>query len=215
MTKRERTLASESHHRASTLDDVDFLTCVSDPTHHGALRFRADASSPFLDFDQVVPKIIPLPALIHAAGAVARDGGPEFAAVKTLLDARSDSLGGARPKAAPNANAGAATATTTTTAQTKPTDLPSLQERADRASPRCAKNSIALLMCWSNGVMPRLTMASAGQRQTASQVRSSTRSQYSELAEQAIGGAPAVSNGLVSACIGTQNGRPDSFAAPS
>ncbi|MEO7123618.1 MAG: HipA domain-containing protein, partial [Lacisediminihabitans sp.] len=100
ITKRERALALEGDRRARTLDDVDFLAGVSDITRQGALRFRADAGSAFLDPDHVVPKIIRLPVLMRAAEAAARDGDQELAAVKALLEAGTGSLGGARPKAA-------------------------------------------------------------------------------------------------------------------
>ena len=107
ITKRERALALEGGHRARTLDDVDFLAGVSDHTRQGALRFRADAGSPFLDPDgTAVPKIIRLPELMRAAEAAAGDGDQELAAVKTLLDAGTGSLGGARPKAAVQADDG-------------------------------------------------------------------------------------------------------------
>jgi serine/threonine-protein kinase HipA len=46
-----------------------------------------------------VPKLIALPALLHAADAVARDEPDSLDAIKTLLDAGTGSLGGARPKA--------------------------------------------------------------------------------------------------------------------
>lgn len=100
ITKRERALAREEDRRAHTLDDVDFLAGVSDLTRQGALRFRAAAGSPFLDPDPVVPKIIRLPVLMRAAETAARAGSQELEAVKTLLDAGTGSLGGARPKAA-------------------------------------------------------------------------------------------------------------------
>jgi serine/threonine-protein kinase HipA len=46
-----------------------------------------------------VPKLIALPALLHAANAVSRDEPDSLEAIKTLLDAGTGSLGGARPKA--------------------------------------------------------------------------------------------------------------------
>ena len=101
ITKRERTLALEQKRRPRTLGDVDFLAGVSDFTRQGALRFREDASSPFLDPDPVVPSMIRLPELMRASEDAARDDGDhELTAVKTLLDAGTGSLGGARPKAA-------------------------------------------------------------------------------------------------------------------
>lgn len=98
--KRERALALEEERRARTLDDVDFLAGVSDHTRQGALRFRTGVGSPFLDPDHAVPKMIRLPELMRASEAAAGEGAQELAAVKTLLDAGTGSLGGARPKAA-------------------------------------------------------------------------------------------------------------------
>ena len=46
-----------------------------------------------------VPKLIALPALLRAANTVAQDEPDNLAAIKTLLDAGTGSLGGARPKA--------------------------------------------------------------------------------------------------------------------
>lgn len=101
ITKRERALALEETRRPRALDDVDFLAGVSDFTRQGALRFRQAAGSAFLDPDHVVPRMIRLPELMRASEAAARDDGDrELAAVKTLLDAGTGSLGGARPKAA-------------------------------------------------------------------------------------------------------------------
>ncbi|MDR6971135.1 type II toxin-antitoxin system HipA family toxin [Leifsonia shinshuensis] len=97
MAKRERALALREARRPRELDDVDFLTGVSDVSRQGALRFRADATAPFLDPGHTVPRLVRLPELLRAADAAARDD--DFAAVKELLDAGTGSLGGARPKA--------------------------------------------------------------------------------------------------------------------
>ncbi|WP_205856828.1 HipA N-terminal domain-containing protein, partial [Phytoactinopolyspora endophytica] len=82
-----------------SVSDVDHLIGVSDLTRQGALRLRVEPDGPFLDPDLVVPKLVELPRLLRAADAVARDGDDDMAAIKTLLDAGSGSLGGARPKA--------------------------------------------------------------------------------------------------------------------
>src|SRR5690606_20554353 len=95
ITKRERALALQGDRRARTLDDVDFLAGVSDFTRQGALRFRPQAGSAFVDPDHIVPKIIRLPELLRASEAAAGPGDHGLAAVKTLLDAGTGSLGGA------------------------------------------------------------------------------------------------------------------------
>lgn len=83
-----------------SISEVDHLIGVSDLTRQGALRFRVEPDGPFLDPDLAVPKLVELPRLLRAADAVARDGGDgNMTAIKTLLDAGSGSLGGARPKA--------------------------------------------------------------------------------------------------------------------
>ncbi|MFZ4892916.1 type II toxin-antitoxin system HipA family toxin [Plantibacter sp. Mn2098] len=97
--KRERAVARTESRRPQDLDDVDFLASVSDITRQGALRFRPDPSSPFVDAGHVVPILVQLPELLHAADVAARDDN-DYEAVKTLLDAGTGSLGGARPKAA-------------------------------------------------------------------------------------------------------------------
>jgi serine/threonine-protein kinase HipA len=99
--KRERALARQEGRRPQDLDEVDFLVGVSDITREGALRFRPDDLSPFVDPGYTVPRLVRLPELMRAADVAARDtDGDEFEAVKALLDAGTGSLGGARPKAA-------------------------------------------------------------------------------------------------------------------
>lgn len=103
--KRLRALALREGTGQRTLTDVDYLLGVADLTRQGALRLRHAATSeptgpsgPFIDPDTVVPKLLELPRLLAAADAVERDPDDQMA-VKTLLDAGSGSLGGARPKA--------------------------------------------------------------------------------------------------------------------
>ena len=81
-----------------SLLDVDFLLGVSDLTRQGALRFSTSDDGTFLAPGSEVPRLIELPRLLRAAEAVVRDEDT-YTAVKTLLDAGSGSLGGARPKA--------------------------------------------------------------------------------------------------------------------
>lgn len=68
---------------------------MSDRTRQGALRFASNGNSVGDNVD--VPKLISLPELLGAADSIDNTDG--LAAVKTLLDAGSGSLGGARPKA--------------------------------------------------------------------------------------------------------------------
>lgn len=97
---RERAAALHESRRPHTLDDVDYLTGVSDVTRQGALRFRTDDDPVFLGAGHGVPKLLNLPRLLRAADAVSHDGEPDdYEAVKELLSAGTGSLGGARPKA--------------------------------------------------------------------------------------------------------------------
>jgi serine/threonine-protein kinase HipA len=97
--KRERALALEQSRRSRELDDVDFLAGVSDITRQGALRYRPDDRTAFIDVGHTVPRLVRLPELLHAADLAAADAD-DLEAVKALLDAGTGSLGGARPKAA-------------------------------------------------------------------------------------------------------------------
>jgi serine/threonine-protein kinase HipA len=99
IAKRLRAQASVEGRPVPTLDDRDYLLGVSDETRHGALRFKTDVEGEFQHPATDVPKLIALPALLHAADAVARDEPDNMDAIKTLLDAGTGSLGGARPKA--------------------------------------------------------------------------------------------------------------------
>ena len=97
ITKARRGAALAEGRKAETLTDADFLVGVSDFTRQGALRFTAQQNGPFLGDGTAVPKLIELPRLLRAAEAASLDD--DFAAIKTLLDAGTGSLGGARPKA--------------------------------------------------------------------------------------------------------------------
>lgn len=72
---------------------------MSDETRQGELRLKTDAHEEFQHPAPEVPKLIALPTLLHAANSVARDAPDSMEAIKTLLDAGTGSLGGARPKA--------------------------------------------------------------------------------------------------------------------
>ena len=97
IVKRHRATTVGRTGRASTLNDVDFLAGVSDISRQGALRFTLPDSPDFIGSNTDVPKLIALPKLLHAVDQVEADDDQE--AIKTLLDAGSGSLGGARPKA--------------------------------------------------------------------------------------------------------------------
>lgn len=96
LINKRHAVASES--RARDLNEVDYLSRVSDRTRQGALRFTLPGDTTFIDPDDRVPKLIHLPRLLNASQAVG-DDRDDLAAVKELLDAGSGSLGGARPKA--------------------------------------------------------------------------------------------------------------------
>ncbi len=81
-----------------TPSEVDFLLGVSDESRQGALRFSRQLDGPYLSDQGEVPRLIQLPRLLRAADHVARAAGDE-GDLKTLLQAGSGSLGGARPKA--------------------------------------------------------------------------------------------------------------------
>jgi serine/threonine-protein kinase HipA len=96
--KRARGQARQAGRPVRSVGEVDYLLGVSDLTRQGALRF-AIGDGPFLAAETVVPKLIELPRLLRAADEVSNDSEGGLAAVKTLLDAGTGSLGGARPKA--------------------------------------------------------------------------------------------------------------------
>ena len=81
-----------------SLDDVDYLLGVDDWARMGALRLSVDDGRTYLGRGTDVPKLVRLPELLSASRSVSAgtDGWEE---VKSLLDAGSSSLGGARPKA--------------------------------------------------------------------------------------------------------------------
>lgn len=99
IARRLRAEASAEGRAAPTLDDRDFLLGVSDETRQGALRFKTAPDDVFQHPTPDVPKLIALPSLLHAANAVSHDEADNLDAIKTLLDAGTGSLGGARPKA--------------------------------------------------------------------------------------------------------------------
>ncbi len=98
ITRRLAAEARETGNVAPTPSEVDYLLGVNDRTRQGALRCRRTDSEEFLAVSGDVPHPVRLGALYDATRAVA-DGDDADAAVSTLLEAGSGSLGGARPKA--------------------------------------------------------------------------------------------------------------------
>jgi serine/threonine-protein kinase HipA len=104
MQRREALVASQAKRPARTLTEWDYLLGVHDHSRLGALRFRADANSPFLDNapTNAAPPLTSLRELQAAARALEEDRGDDDARLQTVLDqllAPGSSLGGARPKA--------------------------------------------------------------------------------------------------------------------
>lgn len=104
MQRREALLASQSKRPARALTEWDYLLGVHDHSRIGALRFRADTRSPFLDNSSVnvAPPLTSLRELQGAARELEEDRGEDNSRLQTILDqllAPGSSLGGARPKA--------------------------------------------------------------------------------------------------------------------
>lgn len=79
--------------------DLDYVLALDDVSRIGALRFRVDASSPFLAATQAkIPPILELAALLRATEAVQSE--TETAADLRFLLGAGSPLGGARPKSA-------------------------------------------------------------------------------------------------------------------
>lgn len=97
--KRRRT---EKDAGFAQLSDLDYLLGVLDSSRIGALRFRDNADSPFLDVphDDNLPEgthEVPLQTLIQASKAV--ESGKETETDLAYLKGRGTSIGGMRPKA--------------------------------------------------------------------------------------------------------------------
>ena len=79
--------------------DLDYVLALDDASRIGALRFRADAGSPFLAAGHgKIPPVVQLAALLNAAAAV--HGETETAQDLRYLLGQGSPLGGARPKSA-------------------------------------------------------------------------------------------------------------------
>lgn len=104
LDRREALKAREEQRKARTLTEWDYLLGVHDICRMGALRFRRDADSPFLDDDRelAAPPLASLRELEAASLALETPGAdeqPQFRQWLTALLAPGSSLGGARPKA--------------------------------------------------------------------------------------------------------------------
>jgi serine/threonine-protein kinase HipA len=102
MQRREAMLATQQKRTARTLTEWDYLLGVHDYSRLGALRFRANSQSPFLDDSPAnpTPPLASLRELQAAARAIEEDRSDDTTqkALDQLL-APGSSLGGARPKA--------------------------------------------------------------------------------------------------------------------
>jgi len=79
--------------------DLDYVLSLDDASRIGALRFRADAGSPFRAAGHgQIPPVVQLAALLNAADAV--HGETETARDLRYLLGQGSPLGGARPKSA-------------------------------------------------------------------------------------------------------------------
>lgn len=104
MQRREALLATQQKRPVRTLMEWDYLLGVHDFSRLGALRFRADAQSPFLDdaSTNIAPPLTSLRELQAAARVIEEDRRSDDANLRAALDqllAPGSSLGGARPKA--------------------------------------------------------------------------------------------------------------------
>jgi serine/threonine-protein kinase HipA len=104
MQRREAMLASREKRPARALTEWDYLLGVHDHARLGALRFRVDAYSPFLDNSvlSAAPPLTSLRELQGAARALEEDRANDDAHLRRVLEqilAPGSSLGGSRPKA--------------------------------------------------------------------------------------------------------------------
>ncbi|MGH8251716.1 MAG: type II toxin-antitoxin system HipA family toxin [Steroidobacteraceae bacterium] len=103
LDRREALAARDERRATRLLTDWDYLLGVHDESRLGALRFRHDDTSPFLDHQALAaPPITSLPELEAVSLALQKEGAEELPAyrqwIATLL-APGTSLGGSRPKA--------------------------------------------------------------------------------------------------------------------
>lgn len=104
MQRREAMLAVKEKRPTRVLTEWDYLLGVHDHSRLGALRFRKDAHSPFLDNSAMnaAPPLTSLRELQGAARALEADRANDDAHLREVLEqllAPGSSLGGSRPKA--------------------------------------------------------------------------------------------------------------------
>jgi len=103
LDRREAEAARSEHRAARALTEWDYLLGVQDECRMGALRFRHDAASPFLDNQPLpVPPVTSLPELESISLALEQDHAedlPNYRQWLLTLIAPGTSLGGSRPKA--------------------------------------------------------------------------------------------------------------------
>ncbi len=103
LDRREVIAAREERRAVRALADWDYLLGVHDECRLGALRFRRDDSSPFLDSQALAaPPITSVPELQAVSLALQEEGVEELPSYRqwlAALIAPGTSLGGSRPKA--------------------------------------------------------------------------------------------------------------------
>ena len=102
MKRRAAQWAKEHNEKAPTLYDIDFLLGVYDESRMGALRFKTDPNSDFLDNNKTAstPPWASIRELQNAAYIFENDiDNEEVNRYLSVLIAPGSSLGGARPKA--------------------------------------------------------------------------------------------------------------------
>jgi serine/threonine-protein kinase HipA len=103
MQRREAAIAKQEDRAAKKLLESDFLLGVYDGHRMGALRFKLDNDSPFLNDtkEMAAPPWTSLRELEHASLKFEEDNtdDPEYLKWVAILIAPGSSLGGARPKA--------------------------------------------------------------------------------------------------------------------
>lgn len=101
MKRRELQRAKNQNNKPKTLYEIDYLLGVFDQSRMGALRFKLDMSSDFLDnsTENPTPPWSSVGDLQKAAHELENDNSPWDKKWLNILMAPGSSLGGARPKA--------------------------------------------------------------------------------------------------------------------
>lgn len=104
MNRREAQIAREEGRKERKLLTLDYLLGVYDEHRLGALRFRTDPTSHFLDYNKAYasPPWTSLPELEYASLKLEKEDtqtNPNYSKWLQMLIAPGSSLGGARPKA--------------------------------------------------------------------------------------------------------------------